>query len=68
MHDEYHKRVQRLVNNRGMTLRAAETVVNAAMHAVGCTEGEVRERIAFEQSVAKNYELLERLADTKEIL
>jgi len=68
MHDEYHKRVQRLINERGMTLRAAETVVMASMHAVGCTEGEVRERTAFEQSVAKNSDLLERLANKKEIL
>ena len=65
MHDEFHKRVQRLVNERGMTLRAAETVVLASMHGQGCTEGTVRAQIieAFEQSVANNQDLLERLID-----
>ena len=38
MHDELHKRVQRLIRERSMTLRAAETVVMAAMHSVGCVE------------------------------
>jgi len=63
MHDELYKRVQRLIRERGMTLRAAETVVMAAMHSVGCVEGEVRERIAFEQSTTKNNDLLKRLED-----
>ena len=65
MLDEFHKRVQRLVNERGMTIRAAETVVLASMHGQGCTEGKVRAQIieAFEQSAANNHDLLKRLED-----
>jgi hypothetical protein len=34
---------------RGMTLRAAETVVDAAMFGIGCLEGTVRARIELEK-------------------
>ena len=47
--DEYWERVQRLVlRPRSMTLRAAKTVVDAAMYGKGCLEGEVRARIERE--------------------
>jgi hypothetical protein len=42
-------RIDRLMTVRGMTLRAARTVVDAAMFGVGCVEGEVRERIELEK-------------------
>jgi len=62
--DRYWERVQRLVlRPRSMTLRAAKIVVDAAMLGIGCTEGDVRTRIAFEQSVDKNRELLHNLID-----
>ena len=48
--DLYWERIQRLVlRPRSMTLRAAHVVVDAAMYGIGCTEGEVRDRIALEQ-------------------
>ena len=36
-------RVVLLVRDRGMTMRAAETIVDAAMFGIGCLEGEMRE-------------------------
>jgi hypothetical protein len=46
-----------------MTLRAAHTVVSAAMYGEGCIEGTIRAKMQseFEQSVSKNQDLLERL-------
>lgn len=44
--DEYWKRVARLVlRPRSMTLKAAQTVVDAAMFGKGCLEGTVRNQI-----------------------
>ena len=40
----YWERIMRLVE-RGLTLRAAHIVVDAAMYSIGCTEGKVREQI-----------------------
>jgi hypothetical protein len=37
----YWERVMRLVE-RGMTLRAAHIVIDAAMYSIGCIEGEKR--------------------------
>ena len=54
--DLYWERIQRLVlRPRSMTLRAAHVVVDAAMYGIGCTEGEVRARIALEQK--ENHEV-----------
>lgn len=41
---EYDRRLLRLID-RGLTLRAASIVLNAAMFGIGCTEGKVREQI-----------------------
>ena len=62
--DEYWERITRLVlRPRSMTLRAAHTVVSAAMYGEGCIEGTIRAKMQseFEQSVSKNQDLLERL-------
>ena len=43
---EYSQRIMRLVDApRLMSIRAATTVVEAAMFGIGCIEGEVRARI-----------------------
>lgn len=47
---EWFARVRSLMDRRGMSYRGAKTVVDAAMFGIGCLEGEVRERIAKEQS------------------
>lgn len=48
--DEYWKRVAKLVlRPRSMTLRAAQTVVDAAMFGKGCLEGTMRAKIQAEQ-------------------
>ncbi len=47
--DEWHERMNKLMQ-RGLSLRAARTVVNAAMYGIGCIEGEVRARIEAEKS------------------
>ena len=55
--DEYWKRVARLVlRPRNMTLKAAQTVVDAAMFGKGCTEGRIRDRIQneFDESVEED--------------
>lgn len=67
---EYVARLRRLLD-RGLSLRAAETVVDAAMFGIGCTEGVVREAIQtaldkeknFSDSISKNRNLLERMGD-----
>jgi len=64
--DEYWKRVARLVlRPRSMSMRAAQTVIDAAMFGRGCVEGTVRARIqeAFDRTVEKNKDLLRRLDD-----
>lgn len=43
--EEYHIRVERLVEERGMTLQAATIVVDAAMYGIGCIEGTMRKQI-----------------------
>ena len=42
---EQARRVLRLVVTRGITIRAAKTIVGAAMCGIGCVEGTVREEI-----------------------
>jgi hypothetical protein len=46
-------RIYSLVKDRGMTYRAAETVVDAAMFGIGCIEGDVREKIEREKVSAE---------------
>jgi hypothetical protein len=67
---EYVSRLTALLD-RGLSRRAAETVIDAAMFGLGCTEGVVREAIQigldleknFSDSIAKNRNLLERMGD-----
>jgi hypothetical protein len=61
---EYVARLTALLN-RGLTRRAAETVVDAAMFGLGCTEGTRREEIqkALDKSTDPTYNLLERMGD-----
>jgi hypothetical protein len=42
---ERAERITRLIEDRQMTVRAAVTVVDAAMFGIGCTEGTVRKQI-----------------------
>jgi hypothetical protein len=46
---EWLNRILWLCNRRSMTWRASRTVVDAAMYGIGCTEGEVREKIESER-------------------
>ena len=46
---ERAERIIRLQTGRGMSPRAATIVVDAAMYGIGCTEGEVREKIEREK-------------------
>ena len=57
---EYVARLTALIE-RGMTRRAAETVVDAAMFGLGCTEGTMRVKIQAANDRAQN--LLERMGD-----
>jgi hypothetical protein len=67
---EYVARLTALLN-RGLTRRAAETVIDAAMFGLGCTEGAMREAIQigidmeknFSDSITMNRNLLERMGD-----
>lgn len=61
---EYVARLTALLN-RGLTRRAAETVVDAAMFGLGCTEGAAREAIqkALDKPTDPTYNLLERMGD-----
>jgi hypothetical protein len=53
--EEYWKRVARLVlRPRSLSLRAAQTVIDAAMFGKGCLEGEVRARIESEGKGTKS--------------
>lgn len=45
-------RVNVLIVKRGMTRRAAETVVDAAISGIGCLEGVMREKIEQEKGKA----------------
>jgi hypothetical protein len=47
---ERARRIMRLIVNRGMSLRAASVVVDAAMYEIGCTEGTVRAKIELEKA------------------
>jgi len=49
--EEFHLRVERLMEERGMTERAATVVVKAAMYGDGCVESTVRARIERENEI-----------------
>ena len=66
---EYVARLTALIV-RGLSRRAAETVVDAAMFGLGCTEGTMREAIQIGLDIEKNFSdsvknksLLERMGD-----
>lgn len=46
-------RITRLIEDRGMTPKAAATVVDAAMFGIGCLEGTIRKKIQEEIDAKK---------------
>ena len=52
--DERADRITRLIEDRGMTPKAAATVVDAAMFGIGCIEGQVRKKIQEEIDAKAN--------------
>jgi len=47
---ERQLRILRLILGRGMSVHAAETVVDAAMFGIGCIEGTIRKQIEERKS------------------
>jgi hypothetical protein len=47
---ERARRVLRLIVTRGMSLKGARMVVDAAMYGIGCIEGEVRNKIEAQKN------------------